>query len=111
MNDPRLEVSEELHSLDYAIKHWAYCADCDELECKCGSNNICDCWRIEFDDFDIEIWNEHYLLDREVVKGSVPNYPVADINLTLKSEMKQDTWICTLSFEDGKQYLEIHNKQ
>ena len=116
MNDPSEEKESDLPRLDYEIKHSTYCASCDvgEKYCKCDNKNICDLWQIHFNhEFVIEIWNEHYLLDHELISGSLYTYPVEDVELVLKSEehVKNDTWVCTLSFENERTYLKIHNKQ
>ncbi len=114
MFDPRDEITKDLPQLEYEIKHNVYCSERDNTPdlCKCGEDqNLCDSWQLHFDSFVIEIWNEYPLLDHELRDGSNPDYMVSDINFTLKSDVKEDTWICTLSFEDGKRYLKIHNKQ
>ena len=115
MHDPRDEQPNDLPTLEYEIKHSTYCANCEaeERHCKCDDRNICDLWQLHFNEFMIEIWNEYYLLECELRTGSLYTYQVNDIDFTLKSEehVKNDTWICTLSFEGRNIYLTVHNKQ
>jgi hypothetical protein len=102
---------DDIMELGYKIDHSLQCSHCGEYEgkCRCKSPLFFDVWSITFSDFTIEIYNEFDELDYVHTEGTIPKYPIEDVDLMLVSDLKNDKYHVTLMFYNGAYYLDTNN--
>ena len=98
--EPYDDKEEPPMILTYEVNHSHQCTRCGEYEgkCKCKDPLFFDVWSVVFSDFTIEIYNEFDELDFDQ-SGTIPKYPIQDVDLLLVSDLNNEKYSVTLSFD------------
>lgn len=107
--EPDEKINDDM-ILTYKVEHSHQCSNCGEYEgkCKCKHPLFFDVWTVTFSDFTLEIYNEFDKIDFDQ-SGTIPKYPIQDIDILLVSDLKHEKYNITLTFWNGFIHLDTNN--